>query len=203
VKIAVVGGGGAMGRVTVQDAAQSDGVGEVWIVDLDDAAAERVRAWVDSPKVSTRKGPLGEVLAGADAVINAASHRFNLDCMQACLEAGAHYTDLGGLYYWAVRQYELDEAFRAAGLSAAISMGSAPGLTNMLAAAACEKLDTVESVELVGATIPTRSTPSRPPCRARMPPRGSGPSSGDSACLLRTPCACVRSWQRDSGHASR
>jgi lysine 6-dehydrogenase len=156
VKIAVVGGGGAMGRVTVRDAARSDGVEEVWIVDLDDAAAESVRVWIDSPNVSTRKGPLGEVLAGADAVVNAASHRLNLDCMQACLEVGAHYTDLGGLYYWAVRQYELDEAFCAAGLSAAISMGSAPGLTNMLAAVACERLDTVESVELVGATIPSR-----------------------------------------------
>jgi saccharopine dehydrogenase-like NADP-dependent oxidoreductase len=35
-------------------------------------------------------------------------------------------------------------------------MGSAPGITNMLAAAACERLDTVESIELVDATIPSR-----------------------------------------------
>ena len=76
--------------------------------------------------------------------------------MRACLEVGAHYTDLGGLYWYALEQYELDGAFRAAGLSAAISMGSAPGITNMLAAAACEGLDTVESVELVDATIAGR-----------------------------------------------
>jgi saccharopine dehydrogenase-like NADP-dependent oxidoreductase len=144
-----------MGRVTVRDAAQSEGVAEVCIADVDVAAAESARAWVASPKVVTRQGSLLEVVKNADVVVNAASHRLNLDCMEACLAAGAHYTDLGGLYYWAVRQYELDGAFRAAGLSAAISMGSAPGLTNMLAAAACEKLDTIESIELVGATVPS------------------------------------------------
>ena len=35
-------------------------------------------------------------------------------------------------------QYELDERFAAAGLTATLSMGSAPGLTNMLAARAVE-----------------------------------------------------------------
>ncbi len=95
-------------------------------------------------------------LAGADAVVNAASHRLNLPVMQACLEVGAHYTDLGGLYYFALEQYELDEAFRAAGLSAAISMGAAPGITNMLAAAAVAELDTVESIEVLDAVVAGR-----------------------------------------------
>ena len=90
--------------------------------------------------------------------------------MQACLEVGAHYTDLGGLYYYAIEQYELDEAFRRAGLSAAISMGAAPGITNMLAAAAVAELDTVESIEVLDAVrrraVPTtRTSPTCPPTR--------------------------------------
>jgi len=158
VRIAVVGGAGAMGRVVVADAARSKGVEEVWIVDRDEGAAEAVRRWVGSSKVGVRSGAalLAETLAGASAVVNAASHRLNVEVMGACLDVGAHYTDLGGLYHYALRQYELDEDFRAAGLSAAISMGSAPGITNMLAAAACERLDTVESIELVDVTIPSR-----------------------------------------------
>jgi saccharopine dehydrogenase-like NADP-dependent oxidoreductase len=156
-RIAVVGGAGSMGRVTVLDAARSEGVEEVWIVDRAADAAERTRAWSGSPKVSVRTSDgLADALRGADAVVNAASHRLNLEVMRACLEVGAHYTDLGGLYHWALRQYELDAPFREAGLAAAISMGSAPGLTNMLAAAACERLDTVEAIELVDAIVPRR-----------------------------------------------
>ncbi len=161
-RIAVVGGAGGMGRVTVADAAESGGVEEVRIVDRSAEAAERVAAEVDSPRVSVREvegdghEALVSALGGADAVVNAATHRINLGVMEACLAVGAHYTDLGGLYHWALRQYELDGRFREAGLSAAISMGSAPGLTNMLAAAACEKLETVESIELVDAIIPAR-----------------------------------------------
>jgi saccharopine dehydrogenase-like NADP-dependent oxidoreductase len=91
--------------------------------------------------------------------------------MQACLQVGAHYTDLGGLFHWALRQHELDGAFRDAGLAAAISVGSAPGLTNMLAAAAADRLDTVEAIEIVDAFIPGREAdPSDP----YVPPYAAG-----------------------------
>ena len=155
-RLAVVGGAGAMGRVCVADAARSDAVAEVWIIDRDEDAAERVRASTGSSRVSVRSGELAESLDGADAVVNAASHRLNVAVMEACLDVGAHYTDLGGLYYWALEQLELDGRFVDAELCAAISMGSAPGITNMLAAACAENLDTVEEIELVDATIPGR-----------------------------------------------
>jgi saccharopine dehydrogenase-like NADP-dependent oxidoreductase len=79
--------------------------------------------------------------------------------------------DLGGLYSYAIEQYELDDAFRRAGLSAAISMGAAPGITNMLAAAAVAELDTIESIEVLDACVaragPTtrmsRTCPPTPP----------------------------------------
>ena len=40
-------------------------------------------------------------------LVNAASYRVNLDAMRACLEAGCHYIDLGGLYRVTGRQLEL------------------------------------------------------------------------------------------------
>jgi saccharopine dehydrogenase-like NADP-dependent oxidoreductase len=147
-----------MGRVTVADLARSAGVQEVRIVERDRDAAEKLAEALGGP---VRTAPAADGVAGAlegvDAVVNAASHRLNLEIMEACLGAGAHYTDLGGLFHWAQRQYELDERFRAQGLAAAISMGSAPGLTNMLAAACCERLDTVEAVDIVDAFIPGRT----------------------------------------------
>jgi saccharopine dehydrogenase-like NADP-dependent oxidoreductase len=164
VRIAVVGGAGGMGRVAVADLARSDGVDEVRIVDLDEegarALAGRLGDWV---RVGPSADAFADSLREADGVINAASHRLNLEIMEACVEVGAHYADLGGLFHWAVRQYELDEAFRVDGLAAAFSMGSAPGLTNMLAAAACERLDTVEAIEIVDAFIPGRRPDPRDP----------------------------------------
>jgi saccharopine dehydrogenase (NAD+, L-lysine-forming) len=158
-RIAVIGGAGGMGRVTTADAARSDGVERVILVDRDEAGAAEVAAGhanVELRAPGDGGDGLRAAVAGADAVINAASHRLNLDVMRACLEVGAHYTDLGGLYYYAIEQYELDDDFRRAGLSAAISMGAAPGITNMLAAAAVAELDTVESIEVIDASVAGR-----------------------------------------------
>lgn len=148
-----------MGRITIADAATSEGVERVLLVDRDAARAAEVaaaRANVEVREPGEGAAGLRIALAGADAVVNAASHRLNVPVMEACLDVGAHYTDLGGLYYYALEQYGLDDAFRRAGLSAAISMGAAPGITNMLAAAAAAELDTVESIELIDACVAGR-----------------------------------------------
>ncbi len=83
---------------------------------------------------------LGDRLAGAAVCVNCVDYRLNLDVMQACLAAGAHYVDLGGLFHMTRRQVELDADFRAAGLTAILGLGSAPGKTNLLARAAVERL---------------------------------------------------------------
>jgi saccharopine dehydrogenase (NAD+, L-lysine-forming) len=158
-RIAVIGGAGGMGRVTTADAAASAGVERVLLVDRDEQGAREIAAAHDNVEVRApgeSAADMRAALAGADAVVNAASHRLNLPVMQACLQVGAHYTDLGGLYYFAIEQYELDDAFHEAGLSAAISLGAAPGITNMLAAAAVAELDTVETIELLDAVVAGR-----------------------------------------------
>ena len=60
-------------------------------------------------------------------LVNSASYRVNLDAMTACLEAGCHYLDLGGLYWMTSRQLELGPRFERAGLLALLGIGSAPG----------------------------------------------------------------------------
>ena len=79
-------------------------------------------------------------LDGAAVCINSVDYRMNLDVMRACLDAGAHYIDLGGLFHMTLRQLELDDEFRAAGLTAILGLGSAPGKTNLLTAAAADRL---------------------------------------------------------------
>ncbi len=83
---------------------------------------------------------LGRALEGATVVVNCADYRLNLDVMAGALAVGAHYVDLGGLFHVTRQQLELDAAFRSAGLTAILGMGSAPGKTNLLAGAAVERL---------------------------------------------------------------
>src|SRR5437870_10652976 len=85
-------------------------------------------------------GSLARALEGADVVVNAADYRLNLAVMRGALTAGAHYVDLGGLFHVTLKQLELDEEFREAGLTAILGMGSAPGKTNLLAAAGARRL---------------------------------------------------------------
>jgi saccharopine dehydrogenase (NAD+, L-lysine-forming) len=68
--------------------------------------------------------------------------------MQAALGAGCHYLDLGGLFHTTRRQLRLDAAFRRRRLLAVPGMGSAPGITNVLAGAAAARLRRVEAVHI-------------------------------------------------------
>jgi saccharopine dehydrogenase-like NADP-dependent oxidoreductase len=96
---------------------------------------------------------LGEAIADARVCVNCADYRLNLTVMEACLRAGSHYIDLGGLFHMTRQQLELDDAFRGAGLTAILGMGSAPGKTNLLARAAVERLgDEPRTLEIWAAT---------------------------------------------------
>lgn len=149
-----------MGSVTVTDLARSADVEQVVIVDADAERAAQLAASFADPRVVARapSSPLENTLLGMDATVNAAGHAHNLRVMRACLAAGSHYTDLGGLFHVALEQYSLHEEFAAAELTATLSMGSAPGLTNMLAARAIEMtgMDAVESIEIADAVVPGR-----------------------------------------------
>jgi saccharopine dehydrogenase-like NADP-dependent oxidoreductase len=83
---------------------------------------------------------LARSLEGAHVVVNCADYRLNLDVMGGALAEGSHYVDLGGLFHVTKRQLELDDAFRAAGLTSILGLGSAPGKTNLLASAAALRL---------------------------------------------------------------
>ena len=92
-------------------------------------------------------------LSGAAVCVNCVDYRLNLEVMEGALRAGCHYVDLGGLFHMTRRQLELDERFRAAGLTAVLGMGSAPGKTNLLARAAVERLGAEpRSLEIWAAT---------------------------------------------------
>jgi saccharopine dehydrogenase-like NADP-dependent oxidoreductase len=102
------------------------------------------------------------MLRGADAAINCAQYNWNVEVMRAALQARVHYLDLGGLYYVTRRQFSLDGAFRRARLLALIGMGGAPGITNVMARAAVEGMETVEKVDVYNASVDLQRYPAPP-----------------------------------------
>jgi saccharopine dehydrogenase (NAD+, L-lysine-forming) len=147
--MAVLGGAGAMGRAAVYELARSGF--PVRLLDTDAAAAARVARRYGSRRTTVRTpaaGALADQLEGAAVVIHCAPYRLNLRVMQAALEAGCHYIDLGGLFHTTRRQLRLDRKFRRAGLLAVLGMGSAPGLTNVLARAGMGRLRRVQAIRI-------------------------------------------------------
>lgn len=154
--LVVLGGGGAMGRITVRALAEDARVTRVTIADVQLAAAERTRAWLAEGREKAEavacdardEAALASLLEGSAAVLNATDYPFNLYVMRAALAARVGYADLGGLFHMTRRQFELDGAFREAGVTAVLGIGSTPGITNLLARVAVDQLDDVERLDV-------------------------------------------------------
>jgi saccharopine dehydrogenase (NAD+, L-lysine-forming) len=143
-RVAVLGAGGTIAPAIVRDLAESEEVAAMRLLDLDVRRAEEVAMEHGGDKAQARKadatGDLAEQLAGMEVLVNSAAYRINLAAMRACLDAGCHYIDLGGLYHVTAEQLELSGKFEQSGLLALLGMGSAPGKTNLLAARAVREL---------------------------------------------------------------
>ncbi|HZA81825.1 MAG TPA: saccharopine dehydrogenase NADP-binding domain-containing protein [Actinomycetes bacterium] len=160
-RVVVVGGAGAMGRWTVRDLTESEGVEQVVVADLDGSRAREAAGWAAARAGSNGTArvagmaldaadgqALRRALDGADVVCNCAVHATNVPVMEACADTGTHYVDLGGLFHTTRRQLALHDRFVAAGVTAVVGMGGSPGTTNVLAALAGRGLEVVEEVEV-------------------------------------------------------
>jgi len=152
----VVGAAGQIGAYTVRDM--------VWFYKADVIAADRnlentrkvmadvlPRNDVKTAQVDANDSVELAKLANAErveTVVNCAWYQTNLAVMDACLKAGAHYVDLGGLFDTTLKQIGHHEEWQRAGLNATIGLGSTPGLTNVAGAAGAAKLDTVDTIEI-------------------------------------------------------
>ena len=94
-------------------------------------------------------------IRGCDVVVNTCPPKYNLSIMKTALEAGAHYLDVAGAGPRRPRgppgileQLGLHDAFREAGLSALLSMGLDPGMTNVMARGCADALDAVDSIRI-------------------------------------------------------
>lgn len=153
-RIIVLGGAGKMGCIAVQALAGDQRVQKVVIADLNLDQAKIVADHINSLKIEIMQVDVNDqeavlkALDGASACLNATVYYTNLLVMETCLKAGVPYTDMGGLFHITRKQLELHDRFLEAGVSAVLCMGSAPGIPNLQARYAADRLDTIESIKI-------------------------------------------------------
>ena len=156
--IAIVGAG-AMGRDIVSELAGREPAAALTVIDADGdrAAAVAAGSGLAENKVhvvdARDSDALAGALKGASVTVNAAQYETNIEVMRACLKAGCHYLDLGGMFHTTRQQLEFADDFESAGLSAVLGMGAAPGLSNLLAVTACKNFDRVDGVAMSFAAV--------------------------------------------------
>jgi len=154
VKVLVIGTG-AIGIVVASELTKSPEVEEVRVADINVERARRLGDWLKSKKVSAHRVDAGKsedvvrVAESVDAIVNTTLPRFNLTIMDAAFKAKANYVDLAMYDYSSfLKQLELDDKWKEAGLIALLNAGSSPGITNVLAAHAADRLDRVDEIRI-------------------------------------------------------
>jgi saccharopine dehydrogenase-like NADP-dependent oxidoreductase len=151
-------GAGAMGGAAARLLARQDDV-DLVVLDADEARAADV-ARACGPRARAGRVDIGgpsleAALDGLQAIAACIPYRLNLQVMEACLSAGVPYADLGGLFHTTLRQWDMHGRFAAAGVSAVLGIGSAPGITNVLARAGADRLDpgSVRTIDCLNGAI--------------------------------------------------
>lgn len=153
-KIAITGGAGRQALAAIYDFVEDESVSEVLLIDIDFDKLKLRQEAMGSSKLKIQcidilnHNALSEILKPYNVCLNCSSHVFNIPVMEACVSAKTNYTDLGGLFHWARKQLKKNEDFVRAEITGIIGSGSAPGIVNVMAKYAVDRLDSVKSVRI-------------------------------------------------------
>jgi lysine 6-dehydrogenase len=93
-------------------------------------------------------------MQGAKSVMCALPYYFNLEMTKLAIEAGAHFSDLGGNTEIVSQQKALSAAAKAKGVSVIPDCGLAPGMVNVLAQMGIDRCDETKSVRIYVGGLP-------------------------------------------------
>ena len=169
-KAAVLGTGG-LGRIITLELAADRRVDEIVIVDK---RGDRSRALQSLGKTAsltaleadvTHADALRRILAGVDVAVNATLPAHNLRVMDACFAAGCGYVDsagysppVAGKESGVLDQLALDSRWRDRGISAIVSMGSDPGISNVMARMAADRFTGIDRILIRKAATGEKAT---------------------------------------------
>ena len=100
-----------------------------------------------------------ETMRGHAAVMSAIPYYYNGPMARAAVEAGCHFSDLGGNTEIVFEQKKLQDQALAKGVSVIPDCGLAPGMVNILAAEGIRRLDRAEQVRIYVGGLPQSPEP--------------------------------------------
>jgi lysine 6-dehydrogenase len=99
------------------------------------------------------------LMRDCDAVMSAIPYYFNFELARLAVEAGVHFTDLGGNTEIVNQQKTLDAEARRKKITIVPDTGLAPGMVNILAEHGIRQLDVVRSVRIYVGGLPQNPEP--------------------------------------------
>jgi lysine 6-dehydrogenase len=102
---------------------------------------------------------VAEAFKGQAAIMSAIPYYYNGPLAKAAVEAGSHFSDLGGNTEIVLEQKKLHQAALAKGISIIPDCGLAPGMVNILAAEGIRRLDRAEKVKIFVGGLPQSPEP--------------------------------------------
>lgn len=156
-------GSGLMGSAIARDLVRSKDVDEVAVCDVD---RKRLRSLVrtePSEKLSvkrhdvTRRSETVRFLRNFDVGVGALPHGLSEYAIESTLQAGVSFVDL--IFGWRFEQSKVNLTARKKEITIIPACGLAPGLTNILAMDAAEKMERVDEVHMKVGGIPERPKP--------------------------------------------
>jgi saccharopine dehydrogenase (NAD+, L-lysine-forming) len=149
-KIMLLGIGG-VGTVVAKHIAGHKAVTALTLADMDTARAEALaKALPGKPAVdrvdAADDAALARSIKGHDLVLCAILPRFNKAVMAACLAQKIHYIDLASDASF--DEMSVDPDWKRAGLLAVSGMGEDPGISNVFARYAADRLDEVDEIKV-------------------------------------------------------
>jgi saccharopine dehydrogenase-like NADP-dependent oxidoreductase len=162
-KVFCLGGAGRICREAAFDLVGHSGFEQITIGDYNLAAAEEVRDWLADERVDavridvTDPADAAAKLKGYDVVADGTQISLNGPSTECIARAGCHGVNLNGFG----AEQAFDEEFRQQGRTCVPGFGMTPGVTQMMAMAAANQLDTVDEVYVShGAFRPIAFSPS-------------------------------------------
>ena len=158
-------GAGLQGCACAYDLLQNPAVTQVTLADLrpDRLPAFLAGDWGGRLQVAqldvTDADAVRTALRGHAAVMSAIPYYYNGPMARAAVEAGCHFSDLGGNTEIVLEQKKLHDQAIAAGVSVVPDCGVAPGMVNILAAEGIRRLDQAQSVKIYVGGLPQKPEP--------------------------------------------
>ncbi|MCX5867281.1 MAG: saccharopine dehydrogenase NADP-binding domain-containing protein [Proteobacteria bacterium] len=157
-RVIALGGAGDMGRLVVSDLAQSEGVEEVVIADLNVIRADRIKDDIPNPKakVSVRgidardHEGLVAAISGFDVAVSTIGpfYAFEKKVARAAVDAGIKYVSICDDFDAFLDVFELDGYVKEKKGLVLTGMGWTPGLSNVLARLGADRLSKVNKIHV-------------------------------------------------------